>query len=519
MNHSKRLLTRGAAGLLSIGMLGGMLAGCGGDKDKDTAPSATPGSSTSAGSSTAPTAAPAGPLKLSFTTPLYDAQPYKLDGNEIFEAFEELTNTDISINFVPNANYSDKLNLSLAGGDLTQVMTVPGSFIKSTTFVNAARGGMFWDLTDELDKYPNLSKNINEITRTNTSVDGRIYGVPQPRPTARVGLLYRKDWFDSLGIKVPTTLDEFYTAAKELKEKMPDITPFSFCDQITEAAWNGIDLLTVSQGGYNVWGLKDGKLEPYYETSEYLDVLNTFKKMYSEGLMNKDFAIVQGAQKKNAISTGKSAMYISAYDDLNGIQNSLVKIDPNAKLDLQPVFNEKTNSTSGHNGMFVLPKSIVKTQEEVDAILTYFNRSSDQDALTLYTFGIEGKTYNLVDGVPAYVDEEAQTKAFEDRKPIALVYSAPAVARWANDAPLAALAKEAQEKYASIAVPNLAEPFVSATVVEKGGDLDKIVYDARVKYIMGEIDEKGYSSAIASWRSLGGDKIIEEFTEAYNKAN
>lgn len=502
---------RAVAGLLTFGILAGTLAGCGGNTNSgEAASSGQPGTSSSAAS---------GKLKLTFTTPLYDAQPYKLDGNPVFDEYEKLTNTDISINYVPNANYSDKLNLFLVSGDLTDVVMIPASFIKSTAFVNAARGGMFWDVSEEIKKYPNIMKTMTDVTLTNTSVDGKLYGVPIPRPTARVGLIYRKDLFDSLGIKVPTTLDEFYNAAKELKAKKPDIIPFSYCDQITETTWNGLDLFTVSQGGYNIWGEKDGKLEPYYETSEYMNVVNTFKKMYQEGLMNKDFAIVQGAEKKSAISTGKSAMFITAYSDLIPIEKDLQKVDPNAKLALQPVMNGKTDATSGHNGLYVIPKSKVKTKEQLDAVLAYFDRAVQNDISVLQQYGIEGTTYKTVDGSPAFISDEAEAQVTDYRKPMTLVRIAPNVIRWPNDGEHETFIKDAMEKYASDAVPNLADPYVSATVVEKGGDLDKIVYDARVKYIMGEIDEKGYEDAVANWHKQGGDNIIEEYTEAYDKAN
>jgi putative aldouronate transport system substrate-binding protein len=496
-------------------MLGGMLAGCG---KEDSETEAGAGASAPPSPSVAASKEPAGPLKLNFTIPLYDAQPPKVKDNPYFDNYQKITNTEINTTYVPNANYTDKLNLSIAGGELTDIMMVPAQFIKSTTFINAARGGMFWDLTEELKKYPNIVKNMPQITMTNTSVDGKTYGVPIPRATARVGLLYRKDWFDKLSIKVPTTMEEFYAAAKEIKAKMPEVTPFSYCDQISETPWNGLDFLTVSQGGYNIWGLKNGKLEPYYETAEYMNTLKTFKTMYSEGLLNKDFAIVQGAQKKNAISTGKAAMYITAYDDLVGIKNSLLKIDPNADLDLQPVFNGKTNATSGHNGLYVLPKSVVKTEEKRDAILSYFSRALDLDVIIARGFGIEGVSFDIIDGTPK-VRVDMQEEFTAGNKATGNLYISPIVTRWPSDKPESTKIKDANEKYASSAVPNLIDPFVSATIVEKGGDLDKIVYDARVKYIMGELDEKGYAAAIAGWRAQGGDKITAEFTDAYNKAN
>lgn len=506
---SRLRLRRKMAAMLAAGLLGGALAGCGANNGTEaTAPAASPSGG-----------APAGPTKISIMIPLYDAQPYKLEGNALFEAYEKLTNTDISVTYVPNANYADKLNLTLAGGDMPHVLMVPSNSLKSTSFINAARGGVFWDLTNELKKYPNIIATMNEITMNNTSVDGKTYGIPIPRATARVGLLYRKDLFESLGVKVPTTMDEFYQTAKELKAKKPDIVLFSYADQTTETTWNGLDLFTVSQGGFNIWGLKDGKLTPYYETPEYMNVLSMFRNMYREGLLNKDFAILQGAQKKSAISTGKAAMYITAYDDLVSIGNDLKKVDPKAVIGLQPVMNGKTDATSGHNGLYAIPKSTVKTQEQLDAVLTYFNRTLDPDVMLLRNFGFEGQDYKMNNGVPEFISEEARMAHGQQGKALGNINLSYVVSRNPGDTPESTLVKDSYEKYAKVAVPNLADPYMSPTVTEKGGELDKLVYDARVKYIMGELDDKGYAAAIAGWRSQGGDKIADEFTQAYNKAH
>ncbi|OUS78165.1 hypothetical protein B1748_05245 [Paenibacillus sp. MY03] len=519
MNQTKKTWKRLSTSLVAFSLFSVALAGCSGGNagsNVNETPSSSPSETASPDTSNPPAA---GPLKFSITTQLNNAHPPVLDGNPIWEQFEKLTNTDITINFVPNANYADKFNLSLAGGDLTEVVMAPSKVIKATAFVNAARGGAFWDLTDELPKYPKIMKNMNDIILANTAIDGRTYGIPQPRPTARVGLLYRKDWFDQHGINVPTTMEEFYAAAKELKAKMPDVIPFSYADQTTESTWNGLDLFTVSQGGYNIWGLDDGKVTPYYETPEYMNVLNMFRDMYNEGLLNKDLAIVQGAQKKEAISTGKAAMFATAYGDIKSIQDAITKIDPNAEIGLLPVINGKTNATSGHNGLFVLPKSKVKTQEEVNAILSYFERVLEEDIILLSSYGIEGRTFNNVDGAPSFISPEAEAQFKENVAPIGGIIISSIVTRWKNDKPMDTMVKDAIEQYGPTAVANLSDPFVSPTYVEKGGELDKIVYDARVKYIMGELDENGYAAAIAEWRKQGGEKMIAEYTEEYNKAN
>jgi len=57
------------------------------------------------------------------------------------------------------------------------------------------------------------------------TVNGKLYGLQdtaKPGLFKRFGVFIRQDWLDKLGLKAPTTLDEFMTVAKAFTEKDPD---------------------------------------------------------------------------------------------------------------------------------------------------------------------------------------------------------------------------------------------------------------------------------------------------------
>ena len=72
------------------------------------------------------------------------------------------------------------------------------------------------------------------------------------------------------------------------------------------------------------------------------------------------------------------------------------------------------------------------------------------------------------------------------------------------------------EKYI---VTNPAEALLSETYVEKDIQLDKIISDARIKYMSGQIDDAQYLSEMQRWRDSGGNDIIREINEEYTKLN
>jgi putative aldouronate transport system substrate-binding protein len=63
----------------------------------------------------------------------------------------------------------------------------------------------------------------------------------------------------------------------------------------------------------------------------------------------------------------------------------------------------------------------------------------------------------------------------------------------------------------------LSRALISKTVTEKGPELDKMIKDAQVKFIMGQIDEAGFKKLVDDWRKAGADKVIEELNEEYKK--
>ena len=67
--------------------------------------------------------------------------------------------------------------------------------------------------------------------------NGEVWAIPQD--TGPMGMLYRQDIFDQYGITVPTTWDEFATAARKLHTANPDVYLTNFAAN-QAAAWHGL---------------------------------------------------------------------------------------------------------------------------------------------------------------------------------------------------------------------------------------------------------------------------------------
>ena len=74
---------------------------------------------------------------------------------------------------------------------------------------------------------------------------------------------------------------------------------------------------------------------------------------------------------------------------------------------------------------------------------------------------------------------------------------------------------EDNQKYA---VPNYGASYSSPSYTQLGTTLDTIIQDARVAYIMGEIDDVGFHEAKEQWLRAGGQVVIDEMNELYHSS-
>lgn len=90
-------------------------------------------------------------------------------------------------------------------------------------------------------------------------------------------------------------------------------------------------------------------------------------------------------------------------------------------------------------------------------------------------------------------------------------------AKKVKQTPLRIKQTEVQKANEEFIVTNPAESFISTVYSQKGQQLDNIINDARIKFIVGQIDEAGLMSAFDVWRKTGGDDLVKEMNDLYSQ--
>lgn len=464
------------------------------------------------------------PNAISIMVPFFTAQPPTTD-DPIVQKLSELTGSKINITWVPNASYEDKMNVTLASDDLPHIMEAG----KSPGFVKSAEAGAFWDLTDKLKDYPNLSNGNPEIQKA-ASVNGKVYGIYRYRAPMRIGVIVRKDWLKKLGMEMPKTTDDLYKLADAFTHKDPDGNGKDDTTGLIIPKWPGAvgtsspyDVIENWFGAGNGWTERDGKLVPSFTTPESLEADKFIKKMVDEGLINKDFATLDSAQWNQPFFTGKGGIIIDVLDRSNQLLNLWAESDPDNIGNFVEVGGQLTGPdgqlraypTTGYNGFMAIPKGKVKDEEELKRVLTFLDKLNAKEGQILMANGIEGKDFKVEDGrsIPTNPTAEISWPQLRCAVNGYTGYTPKLPTKAQQDTYDKVQELEAADlKSANF---NPAGAYVSETYVSKGAQLDNILADARIKFIAGQIDEKGLQDAIQLWRTSGGDKVIEETNQLY----
>ncbi|NHN29245.1 extracellular solute-binding protein [Paenibacillus agricola] len=508
--------------LASIAVTASVVVGCSTTSGPATAPTASPAPAPapSTGPKPAETQVAEPPFKISLMLKSF-SNDNATPESKVWKKVEAYTNTKLDLQFVPDASYLDKMNITLASGSMPTGIFVVN--VKLPAVANAIKGGAFWEIGPYLKDYPNLSK-ANPVILNNTSVNGKYYALYTTRPIGRMGISFRKDWLDNLGMKEPKTIDDFYNMLKAFTNNDPDKNGKDDTYGMVVTKYSGPwDIMQTWFGAPNKWGIKDGKLVPAHLTPEYLEAIKFYKKLYDEKLVNQDFAVYDSAKWNDPIVNGKAGVAVDVADRSYQIDEKMKTVDPKGSIDVigavsgpKGLFNQPS---TGYGGVFLISKSSVKTEAELKKVLQFFDKTNDKELQGLLSYGIDGTHYKMENDkmTPILTINDNMAPDINNKNmnqfALQIPYIVPELFKPATA--LRIKANEVMKENEKIIVANPGEPLTSATFTQKGAQLDQIVEDARIKFIVGKVDEAGFQADMELWKKSGGDDYTKEMNEAY----
>ncbi|WP_166239030.1 extracellular solute-binding protein [Paenibacillus turpanensis] len=451
------------------------------------------------------------------------------DDNPVKKLIEEATNTKLNIQWVSSNNYTDKLNVTLASGDIPDLVFINDPF--SPVFRNMTAQGAFWEVGPYIKDYANLSSGISKTAWDLTKMaDGKNYVVPRPRPSeADSFFIVRKDWLDKLNLKVPTTTDELYEVMKAFVEKDPDGNGKADTiglaantePQNTASPIGTLGHIENSFTGVNgKWKWVDGKMVHNSQLPEMKQALEYMVKAYQEKLIPADFASLKNTQVLDLFKANKAGIVIEKAGSMKVYYDPLKKLVPEIKeTDFYPVtnINGYNPKSPGFAGALAIPKKV--PEEKMKKILQMIDTWMKPEVFQFQQYGIEGVHHTVKDGQKVIDTEKMNADSVPDFNQIVYVadpYASSTKIFFSEETNK--LYKQIQDERAKTSSADLTVGLFSPTAQTSMAEIEKKLADLKTKIILGREPMSKWDEMVESLKNDATlKKISEEYTDAYKK--
>lgn len=263
------------------------------------------------------------------------------------------------------------VSMWIAADNLPDVCEVSNSAISIL-----AKTGKFADLTEYAKAMPNYQKYYDQKYWNWSAIDGKQYGIggigsvyppskieddPYLPGTFAHGLWVREDILSQCGYSFtpmedlkktttekgikPTleqlaitpaisTPEDFYNLLKKIKAlnlqvNGKPVIPLSIL------AWQQFHIGSMFDFGH--WRIDDnGDVDGYLGLPGAKDYYSFLSKLYREGLLDQDFILQKDQEYQDKVASGRVAVGFSSMNDFNAARDSLLKLDPKARIHFIP---------------------------------------------------------------------------------------------------------------------------------------------------------------------------------------
>ena len=469
----------------------------------------------------------------------------------VYDVLAEMTGVDVDWINVSTTDVDTQLNLLIASNQLPDIIYYNWQNKYSGGLAKALSDYVAIPLNDLLaENAPNLTALLEkcpELAKQLALDDGTIVMFPSARTDTRVRIWFgpqiRQDWLDNLGLAMPETIEDWYNVLTAFKTQdangngdANDEIPF-----VAAGASSLANYMLSFAGAYGLvrdtFCVKDGKVVYSPADPAYKDFLTEMAKWYAEGLIDPDFVAMDGTSVKSLITTDVAGAYFgSLAGNLGGYNAALKEVVPEGQIVGAPWIKaadgigyqqeaEHAKALTGYGAI------ITTACKDPVAAVKWLDEHYSEAGSLLMTFGIEGESYNMVDGKPVLSDEIINN-------PEGLTYDI-ALAKYA----LKPNTVEAMDDtYAIYSQYNLQSdvqteanalwaagdtsilmPPVSLTVDESSeyseimNEITTYVSESIVKFIMGQTSLDEFDAYVENLNNMGLQRVIDIEQGAYDR--
>lgn len=333
-----------------------------------------------------------------------------------FREMEKRTGVTVEIE-IPNEP-STQFGLMIASQDYPDFVENFGSYY-TQGLDHAIEEELIVDLNDYAEYLPNLMAKLNgdELYRREAYTDGgHLPGIPAMADYSVTGLngcwsgyVIRQDWLEELQMDVPTTYSELEELLGAMQANYDTAAnPFymvnfsgSYVVEMGHAFYAGYD---VAADWYQVDGVvKYGPMEDGMK-----DYISMLRDWYVKGYINPDImSDTYFVPSPSEAGTGEYGVFPIIYNAADSYVATNQADNPSYNLTPMPylTINEGDELHIGPASEVSQVRSCVMADSEnIELVCRWWDYFFSEEGILLGNFGIEGETFEYVDGEPVWMD-------------------------------------------------------------------------------------------------------------------
>ncbi len=428
---------------------------------------------------------------------------------------------------------SDTLNTLLGSGEQINMFCGDWSSYYSKNALRKLNPDDFSVVAEKLDGfYPGW----REIA---TDLEGNYWCIPQTNPQAGFPVQIRQDYLDTLGIPVPTTVEELEKALETIFASKDKLGADNLVTLLTFSDIGGLRMTFAGgwcENGAGNWISDDGKVMPVQLNPGYKSYIETMARWYEKGYIYSDAFSINVSEARTLVAQGQVAAYAGWHSGVNGaptddykLLNSYTIISglKGATGNCQTINGSLTSSRAASSLI-----TASTTDKEYEAIVRLANWVYS-DFTNYYSMfkGIPGTDFEskgTTDGVAGYsilndtLNSQAAIAPFQILANYYMTTQSaflaadgsvvPALAYNMNhiikDIPDCKLPGDFEIKYDSQRIKD---------AVPNQSDISTMIAAEEVKFITGVRSMSEWDSYISELKAAGIEKLIDARTEQYKE--
>ena len=460
-----------------------------------------------------------------------------VSNKEIYQAINQAVGVNIQVVGYSLVNANEQFQLMVASGDYTDIIYSFGSNY-SGSIEGAVEDEIITDLGPYLEEYaPDYMNYIltdEEVAlavHTDAGYVPAFAGIGDENVSVNGGQIIRTDYLDAIGKEMPTTYDELEEVLTAFKNELNIPSPY----------WSNpsgyVVEMTAGYGIYPGFYVDDGQVRYGFYDKGYFDYLTMMNRWYETGLLYADFAAQQNLQQfpdSSLVTNNQVGVWFNSLNEMTAYTPETAT-DPNFAITGMPILTrekgETTHFCTAFSRVSVNSGNFISTNcKDLELAMAWCNYWYTEKGTLLANYGIEGESYEMVDGKPRFTDLVTNNPdmAFDIAISVYCEFNGGGyyVLNEKTDSNYTEVQLQARKNwlensdganvYPSYAALNAEE---SAIYGAKIGDVDTYVEEMTLKYITGAepLTDESFQTYQATLDGFGMQECIQVYQNAYDR--